>query len=76
MSGGSFTSAAGVEPEADASAQPLTREEELAIGDLGNEADDCGLLAEARFGQRELDLDHLAAALRGWERRRGGLPMQ
>ena len=75
MSGRSFNAAAD-EPEADAAAQPLTREEELAIGELGNEADDCGLLAEARLGQRELDLNHLGAALRGWERRRAGLPMR
>ena len=61
------------EPGADDEApQPITDEEARAIGDLGNEADDCGLMAQARTAQRELDLDLIAHALREWERRRRG----
>ena len=52
--------------------QPITDEEARAIGDLGNEPDDCGLMAQARTAQRELDLDLIAHALREWERRRRG----
>ena len=63
---------AGAVSEPDASAQPLNAEETAEIGDLGNEADDCGPLAEARFAQRELDLNCLAAAVRRWEARVAG----
>lgn len=55
--------------------QPITDEEARAIGDLGNEGDDTGLLAQARTAQRELHLDLIAHSLREWERRRGGNSM-
>ena len=55
--------------------QPITEEEARAIGDLGNEGDDTGLLAQARTAQRELHLDLIAHSLREWERRRGGNSM-
>ena len=53
---------------------PITDEEARAIGDLGNEGDDCGLLRQARAAHRELHLDPITRFLRDWERRRcGGL---
>jgi hypothetical protein len=55
--------------------QPLTDEEAQAIGDLGNEGDDCGLLAQARTAQRELHLGLISHALSEWERRRRGNSM-
>ena len=55
--------------------QPITDEEARAIGDLGNEGDDCGLLAQARIAHRELHLGLIAHALREWERRRRGNSM-
>lgn len=57
-------------------AQPLTDQEAEAIGDLGNEADDCGLLSQARLAHRELHLDLVATALRQWEQRKRGDPME
>lgn len=56
-------------------AQPITEQEAEAIGDLGNEADDCGLQSQARLAHRELHLDLVATALRQWERRNRGDPM-
>ena len=61
------------EPGADDEApQPITDEEARAIGDLGSEGDDCGLMAQARTAQRELHLDPITRFLREWERRRRG----
>ena len=56
--------------------QPITDEEARAIGDLGNDGDDCGLLAQARTAHRELHLGLIAHALREWERRRCGNSMK
>jgi len=57
-------------------AEPITDQEAEAIGDLGNEPDDCGLLSQARLAHRELHLDLVATALRQWEQRNRGDPME